>query len=114
MPLNLVTQQTSKAAEEEDPLELNDQNKRHPLFENMENAKFLLMKAPNIETLNLAIQKSEWALTKQAGEKLREVYVQSSNVILFFSVNQSNTYQCAAKVTSGELRPVSQEWLQVW
>jgi len=56
-----------------DPLELVE-GKRHPLFENMENAKFFQMKAPNMEALIKAVHKNEWAVTKSVSVKLKEAF----------------------------------------
>jgi hypothetical protein len=55
MPMTLGAKpDQDKSKEEEDPLDWSD-TKRHPLFENMENARFLIVKAPNIESMNLAV-----------------------------------------------------------
>ena len=67
--MTLGKNEADKEKEEEDPLEISD-NKRHPLFERMENAKFFIMKVPNMESLYLAIKRNEWALTKSSAEKL--------------------------------------------
>ena len=61
-------------------------NKRHPLFEKMENAKFFLMKAPNFECLKMAINHGEWAFSAKAATKLKEAFVFNGNVILFLSI----------------------------
>ncbi len=43
------------------------ENKKHPLFESMDEAKYFLMKSPNMHCLKLAIKKNEWILSKKAG-----------------------------------------------
>lgn len=71
-----------------------DSTRRHPLFENMSNldTKYFIMRAPNMETLKLAIKNNEWALSKQAGSKIQAAAVKGGNIILFFSAVKSNTY----------------------
>lgn len=67
-------------------------NKRHPLFENNENAKFFIMKSPNMECLMRALKFNEWAISDKAAHKLLEAFNSSKNVILLHSVVKSNTY----------------------
>lgn len=99
--------------EEEDPLELKEGTK-HPLFENIDKAEFILMKAPNAEVLKLAIQKKQWPLTNKAANRLKEVMAKTQNVIMIISIKNTNIFQACCRVASDQLKETTNEWVQMW
>jgi len=50
------------------------------------------MKAPNMQSLKLAVMKNEWGLSKNAAKKLSEVISDKRTIVFFLSINKSNIY----------------------
>lgn len=86
--------EAEKNGGEVDPLiaaeHLKTEEKKHPLIEKLENAKFFMIKAPNLEFLLKGIRNSQWCFTAKAISRIKDNLQQ--NHLFVVSVKDSNVY----------------------
>ncbi|CDW87243.1 yth domain-containing protein 1 [Stylonychia lemnae] len=99
-----------------DPIIMNEQKdpaqRKNPLFEMMQNAMFILMKAPNQEFLQKGVLMSEWCFQEKSVKRIKETQVQ--NILCFVSVKDSGSFQGVFMIQSKDVRPVSEDWIKIY
>lgn len=89
------------------------QDKKHPLVSKMENARFFMLKAPNVPFLLKAIRAQQWCFTKKAIDNIKKEIELGINMLFFVSVLGTNTYQGAFTLKNSILNPVKDEWIKL-
>ena len=72
------------------------------------------MKVPNQELLLEGVRRNEWPLINKTRQILDNSFDKCENIILFFSIKNTDIYQGAAIVDQKEFKQVDQNWNDLW
>jgi len=87
---------------------VNPENQKKTQFDQMlDEARYFIIKSKNIENINLARAQGIWATTVANQVKINDAYMKTKNVLLLFSVNNSQKFQGFARMESSLDRSVS-------
>eukprot|EP00347_Sterkiella_histriomuscorum_P004607 403359823 len=88
---------------------------KNPLFEMMQNARFIMIKAPNHEFIMKGVTQGEWCFTQKTLNVIKNC--ESQNLIFFVSIKDSNCYQGAFSISNLkdlQIKSATESWLSLY